>query len=381
MADINLSPYTADQQAMNRRRRMAEAMQQQSITPIEMPTMPGVAISPYAGLAKILQGYIAGKNLSKADKEEKDYENKVSGETADFLSKMSQYETVPGDIISPAVPADITPAGTDIQENQARKNLIAYNVQNTKDGMRQIPINNAPNLATYEETYMPSSITDRIMQEAEDLPFKTTQDVINKTAVPEERGPSRQRPVLDASFLDPTKPYAYKTGQVKQMLMQVLMQQEAQKQAAAQRKQEAEQAIVKFGPEDTAGRIVNGVFKPIVTGVKQPKWEKSSTYDVNGREITGWVNTNAPNIPASFVKGAVKPEMTKAQQLDMAIKLFGTRVEAQRAIDEGRVPLTFDPAELDIKPLPPQGVALQTGVVYDTPKGRLRWNGNRFTSD
>jgi hypothetical protein len=72
--------------------------------------------------------------------------------------------------------------------------------------------------------------------------------------------------------------------------------------------------------------------------------------------------------------------MTKAQQLELAIKLFGTRVDAQKAIDEGRVPLTFDPAELDIKPLPPQGTALQTGVVYDTPKGRFRWNGARFIS-
>jgi hypothetical protein len=266
MADINLSPYTAEQQAMDRRRKMAEALQQQAIAPIEMPNVPGARVSPYQGLAKLLQGYIAGKNLRRADEEQKDYENKVSQETADLLSKMSQYETVPGDITSPAVPADITPAGTDIQENQARKNLIAYNLQNTKDGMRQIPINNAPNLATYEETYMPSSITDRIIKETEDLPFKTTQDVINKPAVPEERGPSRREPVLNASFLDSTKPNAYKTGQVKQLLAQYLMQQEAQKQAAAQAEAAAARQIHAFNPEQTAGRFVNGQFVPLVTG-------------------------------------------------------------------------------------------------------------------
>jgi len=266
MVDVNLSPYTAEQQAMDRRRKMAEAMQQQAVLPIEMPTVPGAKVSHLQGLAKLLQGYIAGKNLERADQEQKDYENKASGETADFLSKMSQYETVPGDIIKPAAPADITPAGTDIEENQARKNLIAYNLQNTKDGMRQIPINNAPNLATYEETYMPSSITDRIIKEAEDLPFKTTQDVINKPATPEERGSSQQRPVLNASFLDPTKPYAYKTGQVKQMLMQVLMQQEAQKQAAAQAELAASRQIHTLNPEQTAGRFVNGQFVPLVTG-------------------------------------------------------------------------------------------------------------------
>lgn len=266
MADINLSPYTADQQAMNRRRKMAEALQQQAITPIEMPTMPGVAISPYAGLAKLLQGYIAGKNLSKADKEQKDYENRVSGETADFLSKISQYDTVPGDIISPAVPADITPAGTEIEENHARKNLIAYNLQNTKDGMRQIPINNAPGLAMYEDTFMPSSITDRIIQEAEDLPGKTTQDVINNPAVAEVRGANQQVPVLNASFLDSTKPYAYKTGQVKQMLAQYLMQQQAQQQAAAQAELAASRQLQAFNPEQNVGTFSGGKFNTIIQG-------------------------------------------------------------------------------------------------------------------
>jgi len=74
MADINLSPYTADQQAMDRRRKMAEAMQQQAIAPIEMPTMPGVSVSPYAGLAKMLQSYVAKRNLNKSDEEQKNYE-------------------------------------------------------------------------------------------------------------------------------------------------------------------------------------------------------------------------------------------------------------------------------------------------------------------
>ena len=365
MIDINLSPYTADQQAMNRRRRMAEAMQQQSATPIDMPTMPGVRVSPYAGLAKILQGYIAGKELSRADEAEKDYENLVSEDTAKFMRNIGQYETVPGNIITPGKEAIYEPS-VPIQENLDRKqelvNLIApdptnaaraaigYNLMRPEDRER---ITNLPG-----------------MTEGREIPAEA-----------EVRGASRQVPLLHAGLLRPTDPLAFKTPQIRNMLAQYLMQQEAQKQATALRKQEAEQAIVKFGLEDTAGKIVDGKFVPIVTGVKQPKWEKSSTYDVNEREITGWVNTNAPNIPASFVKGAVKPEMTKAQRLDMAIKLFGTRVEAERAIDEGRVPLTFDPAELDIKPLPPEGVALQTGVVYNTPKGRLRWNGNRFTSD
>ena len=158
MIDINLSPYTGEQQAIDRRRRMAEALQQQATTPIEQPTTPGVRVSPYAGLAKLLQGYIAGKNLSRADQEQKAYENSVSEDTARFMRNIGQYETVPGDIIKPAAPADITPAGTDIEENHARKNLIAYNLQNTKDGMRQSPTVLSP-YKEGENTFMPSSIT------------------------------------------------------------------------------------------------------------------------------------------------------------------------------------------------------------------------------
>ena len=364
MADINLSPYSAEQQAMDRRRKMAEAMQQQAVSPIEIPTTPGVKISPWQGLAKIFQGYLAGKNLSRSDQEQKDYENQVSGETANLLSNLGQYQTVPGEIIKPAQEAryeESVPIEENAQQKQALMDLYSPKPEN------------AAAAAIGYKMLRPEDIA-RITN----LPTHTEGRQI--AAVPAEIGPSKQVPVLNASYLDPTKPNAYKTGQVRSMLAQYLMQQEAQKQAAAQAELAASRQIHKFSPEDTTGTIVNGVFKPIVTGTKQPKWEKSSTYDENGREITGWVNTNAPNIPASFVKGAVKPEMTKAQQVDMAIKLYGTRVEAQKAIDEGRVPLTFNLEELNIKPLPSKGTELQIGVMYDTPKGRLRWNGTKFTS-
>jgi hypothetical protein len=132
------------------------------------------------------------------------------------------------------------------------------------------------------------------------------------------------------------------TSAGRMMLAQALMQQRVQQQAAAQAELAASRQLQAFNPEQNVGTFSGGKFNTIIQG--QPK------------------------------------QMTEAQRLDAAIKLFGTRVEAQKAIDEGRVPLTFDPAELDIKPLPPQGTALQIGVVYDTPKGRLRWNGNKFTS-
>jgi hypothetical protein len=70
MADISLiDPYSAKQESIARQRRMAQALQQQAQTPLEMPQSPGVLISPYAGLAKVLQGVYGGYQEAEADKE------------------------------------------------------------------------------------------------------------------------------------------------------------------------------------------------------------------------------------------------------------------------------------------------------------------------
>jgi hypothetical protein len=226
MADINLSPYTADQQAMDRRRKMAEAMQQQAIAPIEMPTMPGVRVSPYAGLAKMLQSYVAARNLNKSDEEYKAHENAISEDAAKFFRNMGKTETVPGDIITPGKESMFIP-----------ENVTKYG--EIKDH--------------------PERFTEEERNAAIDLPLKTE-------AVAPEYGPSRQVPLLNAGLLEPTNPLAFKTPQIRNMLAQYLMQQEAQKQAAAQAELAASRQIHTLNPEQTAGRFVNGQFVPLVTG-------------------------------------------------------------------------------------------------------------------
>jgi hypothetical protein len=248
MADVNLSPYTAEQQAMDRRRKMAEAMQQQAVAPIEMPTVPGAKVSHLQGLAKLLQGYIAGKNLDRADQEQKDYENKVSEETADLLSNMGQYQTVPGDIIKPAQEARYE-APVPIEENAQQKQALM-------DLYSPKPENAAAAAIGYK-MLRPEDIA-RIAN----LPTHTEGRQI--AAVSAERGPSQQVPVLNASFLN-----TYKTGQVKQMLLQYLMQQEAQKQAAAQAEAAAARQIHAFDPEKNLGTFSGGRFNIINQG--QPK--------------------------------------------------------------------------------------------------------------
>jgi len=66
MADINLSPYTAESAAIAQRMRMAELLGQQAMQPVEVPQQAGVKFSPYAGLAKMLQGYTSGMMQRKA---------------------------------------------------------------------------------------------------------------------------------------------------------------------------------------------------------------------------------------------------------------------------------------------------------------------------
>jgi hypothetical protein len=184
--------------------------------------------------------------------------------------------------------------------------------------------------------------------------------------------PDQKVPALKADMLN--DPNFTKTSAGRMMLAQALMQQRAQEQAAALRRQEAEQAIVKFGPEDTAGRIVNGKFEPIVQGVKQPKWEKSSIFE-NGQEVTGWVNTNAPDIPNSFVRGATKPEMTEPQRLDAELKLFQAKVEADKAQDVGRKPTVFERL--------PKGVPVGSKRVGKSPDGKdvYELNGKKYVGE
>lgn len=397
MVDVNLSPYTAEQQAMDRRRKMAEAMQQQAVAPIEMPTVPGAKVSHLQGLAKLLQGYIAGKNLDRADQEQKDYENQVSGETANLLSNMGQYQTVPGDIIKPGQKARYE-APVPIEENLQQKQAFM-------DLYSPKPENKAAAAIGYK-MLRPEDIA-RI----KNLPSQTEGKEI--AAVPEERGPSQQVPVLNASFLN-----TYKTGQVKQMLLQYLMQQEAQKQAAAQRALEAQQAIHVGKPGETFFRI-GADNKPITVANTPaiPSFEKVETRDpVTGLTIHKYVNKtelgNLGNVPAPY-SGFVK-DITEAQNAPESIKnnpallnVLGSNlnktgglptekdvVNTQLAEAQARAQLAYQGINLgkteqlvkaknpliQSKPLPPAGTQLEIGVVYDTPKGRVRWNGTSFTT-
>ena len=120
MPTINLSPLTSEQESLDRRRKMAEAMQQQAILPIEMPNVPGAQVSHLQGFAKLLQGYIAGKNLERAEEEKKQYEADTMSDFAKIYGLAGRTETVPGAVTTAAVPSAPIPENIAQQEELER---------------------------------------------------------------------------------------------------------------------------------------------------------------------------------------------------------------------------------------------------------------------
>jgi len=261
MADINLSPLTAEQAALDRRRKMAEAMQQQAILPIDMPNVAGAKVSPYQGLAKLLQGYIAGQELEKADTEQKELEANTMADFAKIFDVAGRTETIPGKVITPAVP------GVAIPENVARQAELAKLDQPALGFEGQAAI--AKNLMRPED-----------VQQIKDLPTSTV-------AVPAVMSPDQQVPALKASMLK-EKDFT-KTSAGKMMLAQALMQQRAQEQAEALRKREAAQAIQSVGPGST---LYQG-GKAIYTNPKESPVREIKTNDpITGMPITKYVPEN-----------------------------------------------------------------------------------------
>jgi hypothetical protein len=67
MATVSLiDPYSQQAEEIARRQRMAQALQESGSQVLQMPTTPGVAISPLAGLAKVLESGLGAYQEKKA---------------------------------------------------------------------------------------------------------------------------------------------------------------------------------------------------------------------------------------------------------------------------------------------------------------------------
>ena len=140
--DINLNPYTAESAAIQRKLQMAQLLNQQAMQPLEMPQQAGVKISPYAGLAKILEGFNAGREEKSATQAAKDLAEKYqTGSQADISSFLqARLGSQAKELAGPApqgAPTGVSPEGMEggyIQPAQApdvnRAMAIALGSQN-----------------------------------------------------------------------------------------------------------------------------------------------------------------------------------------------------------------------------------------------------------
>jgi hypothetical protein len=116
MPDINLSPYAPETAAIQRRLQMAQLLNQQAMQPMEVPQQPGVRASHYAGLAKILQGYMAGQEEKGALQEYKNLAEKYQGQNqADLQNFLGAMQGTPAkELAGPApqgAPQGVSPEG------------------------------------------------------------------------------------------------------------------------------------------------------------------------------------------------------------------------------------------------------------------------------
>ena len=117
MPDINLSPYTSEMEAIQQRRKLAELLSQQAMQPLEMPQVAGAKISPYAGLAKMLQAYAGRTKLDKALAEQKSLANQYQTDTSADFSSLLKALTPTAAV--PEGPSSFTPnvSERDVVEN------------------------------------------------------------------------------------------------------------------------------------------------------------------------------------------------------------------------------------------------------------------------
>ena len=350
MPDINLAPNNLELEAIQKRRKLAELLMQQAQQPMEMPQMAGVRVSPISGLAKLLQTYTAGKNLKKSEEEEKQYQSDYLSDLG-FLMRNAGKTTPSTEAIPEKIENITTPniANQNLQEIALRQSTMRDPNAAISPFERQMGVDERAQVAT--------------------LPGETVEQRVTP-AVPAMKG----SPLLSPDLLSGNNANNYiKTNAGKMALAQLLMQQQAQQQAAALKSQE----VLKRNPEEDLYRVVDGKVETLSAGKPKailPKWEKSSIYE-NGQEVTGWVNTNAPDIPGSFVKGATKPEMTEAQRLEAQLKQFATEVEADKAADVGRPVRKFQPL--------PRGVPLNSKFIGKTPDGKdvYELNGKKYVGE
>jgi hypothetical protein len=305
MANVSLiDPYSQKAEEIANRRRMAQALQEQGSQILDMPTMPGVAISPYAGLAKVLQAGLGAYEDKQARKEYADLQNEYRTNYNTQLGEMARL------ISAPEV------------KGVAGTNKIPYEPAQTEKIYGTKP---APVMGSGYGSGM--LMPDQVIGEKVIKP-----EVLYQAAV----APVRGQP---AGYISPEALEKFDVPEVKQLLMAKYLKQ-------------FEPEQVKLGQnERLLERTGGGPFKEL-QGVSttpkaaEPKWEKG-VKTVDGKNVYGWYDLTAPNYEASFKPGAVPPaDDTKLIEVTRGGKVYlenpaiaDTAARQAAAIEKETVPV------------------------------------------
>lgn len=114
MPNVSMTDFTAAQQDIERRRRMAEMLQMEGMKPIEQQTAGGyvVPMSWTQGLAKALQGIGGGYMQGQASQEQRALAGKARDEARNFMESLQGTPATPG---TPAT--SFAPTTADYQDN------------------------------------------------------------------------------------------------------------------------------------------------------------------------------------------------------------------------------------------------------------------------
>lgn len=137
MATVNtFTDYDAQKQDIERRRKMAEMLQQQSMQPLDTNQTAGGYVVPVSwtqGLAKMLQAYTAGKSLENATQQQKALGEKARTEAQDFFKNMPQGKTTDLNLVQNDDEGNAMPPA--LQTTPAsREQMMAYAMQGMGSG-------------------------------------------------------------------------------------------------------------------------------------------------------------------------------------------------------------------------------------------------------
>lgn len=84
------SEYQAEADAIARRQRMAQALQEQAFQPMQMPQQPGVLVSPFQGLAQMLRAYTGAVGERRAEQDKLDLASRAQERASADMSRLAE---------------------------------------------------------------------------------------------------------------------------------------------------------------------------------------------------------------------------------------------------------------------------------------------------